>query len=248
MSAKNKKPEKILVWHKVQSQGFQPSAREGHSTVTCGSKMIVWGGIETGRRVNTTQILDVSTGIWSAKAAGNSLMEKDAEVKHDATTEDDAKAHLGVGDAETIDSDADEDPDAMENDEDDIPSPRNQHAACLVKFNKKENSGPDGETKHWDTLWDIDINGRDQYLEGVDASSHRSSRSNYLMLVHGGEGVYYDNFNVSIPVRSYPPAYFFLLYYDCANITHTLSYHHTLSYYHILSIYSLFTRYTSHGI
>ena len=50
-------------------------------------------------------------------------------------------AHLGVGDAETIDSDADEDPEALANDEDDVPSPRNQHAACLVKFNKKEISG-----------------------------------------------------------------------------------------------------------
>jgi hypothetical protein len=92
--SQKKKPEKILVWHKVQSQGFQPSAREGHSTVTCGSKMIIWGGIETGRRVNTTQILDVSTGIWSAKAAGNSLMERDAAVKHDATQEDDAKGEM----------------------------------------------------------------------------------------------------------------------------------------------------------
>ena len=50
----------------------------------------------------------------------------------------------------------------------------------------------DGETKHWATIWDIDINGRDQYLEGVDATNNRSSRSNYLVRIFFSTILCYD--------------------------------------------------------
>jgi hypothetical protein len=57
--------ENILVWHKMETEGFQPSAREvalmmvfwnkfvilnfqGHSAVTNGSSVYIFGGLQTG--------------------------------------------------------------------------------------------------------------------------------------------------------------------------------------------------------
>jgi hypothetical protein len=71
---------KTMVWQKVQSTGYKPSAREGHTLVSAGSKVYVFGGVETGRRVNSVQVLDVLTGQWSAHAVGNAGREKEAIV------------------------------------------------------------------------------------------------------------------------------------------------------------------------
>ncbi len=73
---------KTMVWQKVQSAGYKPSAREGHTLVSAGSKVYVFGGVETGRRVNSVQVLDVLTGQWSAHAVGNAGREKEAKVSN----------------------------------------------------------------------------------------------------------------------------------------------------------------------
>ena len=44
------KDENVLIWHKLDNaKGYQPSLREGHTSVAYGSKVIVFGGFETGK-------------------------------------------------------------------------------------------------------------------------------------------------------------------------------------------------------
>ncbi len=41
-------PPKVLVWHKLSTNGkYIPSVREGHSSVSKGLSVYVFGGIET---------------------------------------------------------------------------------------------------------------------------------------------------------------------------------------------------------
>jgi hypothetical protein len=82
---------KTMVWQKVQSAGYKPSAREGHTLVSAGSKVYVFGGVETGRRVNSVQVLDVPTGRWSAHAVGNAGREKEAIVSDNAVKRGEAE-------------------------------------------------------------------------------------------------------------------------------------------------------------
>ena len=73
-------PKKTLVWHKLPVGGFIPSGREGHSSVGANMKMYIFGGMETGRRVNTMQVLDIATGHWSNNVVGNRDLRIDAEI------------------------------------------------------------------------------------------------------------------------------------------------------------------------
>ena len=127
-------PQKTLVWHKLPVGGFIPSGREGHSSVGTNKKMYIFGGMETGRRVNTMQVLDIATGHWSNNVIGNRDLRIDAEIHKDATNEDDVDAHKGIGRAEKIDEDADFDPDAVDSKNPNIPTPRTHHASCLIQF------------------------------------------------------------------------------------------------------------------
>ena len=63
----------ILVWQKLNSSGgFNPAFREGHSTGSYEDLMILFGGFEAGRRVNSSLILDVRHSRWShAPCAGD---------------------------------------------------------------------------------------------------------------------------------------------------------------------------------
>ena len=125
-------------------------------------KMYVFGGIETGRRVNTVQVLDAKNGQWLAHSVGNKKLEHNVMIIHDATSEDDVKIHNHVGEANDIDVNADIDyqagitgtveelNDVRKGKKDKnshnpflvpsvppgyhIPTPRNQHAACAVRY------------------------------------------------------------------------------------------------------------------
>ena len=56
----------ILTWRKLDvSGGFNPAFREGHSTGSYEDLMILFGGFEAGRRVNSSLILDVRLSRWS---------------------------------------------------------------------------------------------------------------------------------------------------------------------------------------
>ena len=164
---------KTLVWHRLVSNGFIPSGREGHSSVGANMKMYVFGGMETGRRVNTMQVMNVKTGKWMAKAVGNKDLRIEAKVQKDATNEDDAAAHKDIGQAESIDSNADFDPDAVQSDNPNVPTPRCHHAACVIEFDVDVKSLP--KKKY----------GRKPIIETV---AEPVTKRMQLMLVHGGEG------------------------------------------------------------
>ena len=57
----------VLVWHKLETEGgYQPALREGHSSVSYGSNVLVFGGYETGRvsgwiTPNSPSLLPVSS-------------------------------------------------------------------------------------------------------------------------------------------------------------------------------------------
>ena len=166
-------PKKTLVWHKLPVGGFIPSGREGHSSVGANMKMYIFGGMETGRRVNTMQVLDIATGHWSNNVVGNRDLRIDAEIHKDATSEDDIDAHKGIGKAASIDENADLDPDAVDSKNPNVPTPRCHHASCLIEF-------------------DVEINqihkkrGRKQ-KEALPPPEPVTKRMQ-LMIVHGGEG------------------------------------------------------------
>lgn len=63
----------ILAWKKLDvSGGFSPAFREGHSTGSYDDLLILFGGFEAGRRVNSSLILDVRYSRWShASCAGD---------------------------------------------------------------------------------------------------------------------------------------------------------------------------------
>ena len=63
----------ILAWQKLDvSGGFNPAFREGHSAGSHDDLMILFGGFEAGRRVNSSLILDVRYSRWShAPCAGD---------------------------------------------------------------------------------------------------------------------------------------------------------------------------------
>jgi hypothetical protein len=56
--------QNMLVWKKIEMEGYRPSAREGHSSVSCGSSVIVFGGFEASVRVNSTLCLDIVASKW----------------------------------------------------------------------------------------------------------------------------------------------------------------------------------------
>ena len=155
------------------TKGFIPSGREGHSSVGMNMKMYVFGGMETGRRVNTTQVLDVETGAWMAKAVGNKDLRIEAKVQKDATNEDDSAAHKDIGQAESIDSEADFDPDAVQSANSNVPTPRCHHAACVIEF-------------------DVDLKLLPQKKSGknviIESIAKPVTKRMQLMLIHGGEG------------------------------------------------------------
>lgn len=166
-------PKKTLVWHKVPVGGFIPSGREGHSSVGANMKMYIFGGMETGRRVNTMQVLDIATGHWSNNVVGNRDLRIDAEIHKDATSTDDIDAHKGIGKAASIDENADFDPDAVESKNPNVPTPRTHHASCLLEF-------------------EVEINqvqkkrGRKQKV--ALPPEEPVTKRMQLMIVHGGEG------------------------------------------------------------
>ena len=41
--------EKILIWQKIETAGFYPSAREGHTSAAVGHKVYIFGGFETAK-------------------------------------------------------------------------------------------------------------------------------------------------------------------------------------------------------
>jgi hypothetical protein len=169
-------PKKTLVWHKLPIDGFIPSGREGHSSVGANMKMYVFGGMETGRRVNTMQVLDIMTGQWTANAVGNRDLRIDAEVHKDATNEDDISAHKNIGKAESIDENADFDPDAMNSSNPNIPTPRCHHAAALIEFDVDvSNPIKKGGKKNKATA------------PAVESGAPVTKRMQ-LMILHGGEG------------------------------------------------------------
>lgn len=176
---------KTLVWHRLVSNGFIPSGREGHSSVGANMKMYVFGGMETGRRVNTTQVLDVKTGTWMAKAVGNRDLRIEAKVQKDATNEDDSAAHKDIGQAESIDSKADFDPDAVQSDNPNVPTPRCHHAACVIEFDVDVKQLPKKKL------------GKRPIIENV---MEPVTKRMQLMLIHGGEGTKMTGQDASIRV------------------------------------------------
>jgi len=176
--------QKTLVWHRIASNGFKPAAREGHSSVSTDGKVYIFGGVETGRRVNTTQVLDVPNGSWAAHAVGNRHLETEAEVVLDASSQDDVLIHQGVGvaanDSTSVVSTATAHTygnggsgGSASSSDMHIPTPRSQHAACIVRH-----------------LQVVDG------AAGVPATSNSGSGSNgtrncerQWMIIHGGEGV-----------------------------------------------------------
>ena len=151
--------KKTLVWHKLGVDGYKPAAREGHTCVSYDGKVFMFGGVETGRRVNSVQVLDVPSQQWSAHAVGNRLHEKEAQVLLDANSEDELKMHTHIGQASEIDSKADLDWETQIDDID-IPMPRNQHAACVVKY----------------------------WAHSANANPVGAGKAKAWMIVHGGEG------------------------------------------------------------
>ena len=174
-----------LVWHRIASNGFKPAAREGHSSVSTDGKVYIFGGVETGRRVNTTQVLDVPNGAWAAHAVGNQHLETEAEVVLDASSQDDVQIHVGVGVAadgsaaslapppgggtsvasHSGTSVAKESTATSSSSNGNIPSPRSQHAACIVRHLQTADTA------------------------GASASPASCTTERQWMIVHGGEGV-----------------------------------------------------------
>ena len=139
--------QKTLVWHRIASSGFKPAAREGHSSVSTDGKVYIFGGIETGRRVNTTQVLDVPNGAWTAHAVGNQHLETEAKVVLDASSQDDVLIHQGVGvaadDSASVSSGGlDLRNHSSSSSDANIPSPRSQHAACIVRHLQEADGAP----------------------------------------------------------------------------------------------------------
>lgn len=56
--------QNMLVWKKIEMEGFRPSSREGHTSVSCGSSVIIFGGFEASVRVNSTLCLDIIASKW----------------------------------------------------------------------------------------------------------------------------------------------------------------------------------------
>ena len=57
---KAKADAKVMAWHKVNTQGWIPDAREGHVAHVVNGTMYVFGGIANGHRVNSTVCLDLA--------------------------------------------------------------------------------------------------------------------------------------------------------------------------------------------
>jgi len=58
------KESEILIWHKIESMGHRPAARDGHSAVANDQSVILFGGLEAGLRMNGLHVLDTPTGNW----------------------------------------------------------------------------------------------------------------------------------------------------------------------------------------
>lgn len=41
--------DRMLVWQKIETAGFHPCAREGHSAVSTNNQVFIFGGFETGK-------------------------------------------------------------------------------------------------------------------------------------------------------------------------------------------------------
>jgi hypothetical protein len=54
-----------LVWQKQETVGYMPSAREGHSSISRGDNVYIFGGIEAAVRVNSTIKLSMSSKEWT---------------------------------------------------------------------------------------------------------------------------------------------------------------------------------------
>lgn len=55
----------LLAWHKVESSGYRPSARENHTSVEINGSVYIFGGFEAGQRVNSVIRFDISSSISS---------------------------------------------------------------------------------------------------------------------------------------------------------------------------------------
>ena len=55
----------LMVWHRMDSKGHSPGAREGHSACAVAEGMLVFGGIEAGLRMSTVHDYNVKSGQWT---------------------------------------------------------------------------------------------------------------------------------------------------------------------------------------
>ena len=58
------KESKLMVWHKLESLGHRPGAREGHAACSRKQSMMLFGGVEAGLRMNGVHEFNVHAGHW----------------------------------------------------------------------------------------------------------------------------------------------------------------------------------------